>query len=87
MLAQASPTLYIIQRVGLATVRREFTLEGSWEEANKTQRPCSTAERMDMFFGCKSQTCLLVAYDVYQCMMAQDHYWNTESNSYMPAES
>lgn len=35
MLAQASPTLYIIQRVGLATVRREFTLEGSWGDGKK----------------------------------------------------
>lgn len=37
---------------------------GWWEEANKTQRPCSSAERLDMFLGCKSQACLLGACNV-----------------------
>lgn len=35
MLAQANPALYILQRVGLAAFRREFTLEGSWGGGKK----------------------------------------------------
>lgn len=37
---------------------------GWWEEANNAQRPCSTAERLDVFLGCKSQACFLGAYHV-----------------------
>lgn len=35
MLAQASPALYLMQRVGLTTFRGEFTLEGSWGGGKK----------------------------------------------------
>lgn len=61
---QSNPVHYAQDR---ATFSRKFTLEGSWGDGKKLTKHRGIAallKGLDMFFGCKSQACLLGAYNV-----------------------